>query len=124
MGMGRPLRIRLTDCDVQLLGPTDLAAIMPGLGDKSIAILEHCNSVAPIFPEVVKLSVALGDVVECQFSVGNAGNVENVGRCETALIEWYHKVNQYLGIDLTGPAGDDAASPVLLYKYILNLYFQ
>lgn len=127
VGMGRPLRIRLSDCDVESLGPNDLVNTpprSPGLSEQSRDMLEHCNSVAPIFAEVVNLSVMLGEVIDCQFSVQNPGAMESIRRCEAALADWYDKVDQHLRIDLSRPAGDDAASPALLYKYILNLYFQ
>lgn len=127
MGMGRPLRIRLTDCDVEALGPNDLVATSTWsseLSNKSWAILDHCRSVAPVFAEVVKVSVVLGEVMDCQFSTERTGSIEDMKRCEAKLTDWYYKVNDALRVDLTRPAGDDNESPAQLYKYILNLYFQ
>lgn len=127
LGMGRPLRINMGDCDVRPLISTDLGGLTqtPDLGEKSTEILNRCNLVAPVFVEVVNLTVALGDVITCQFSVGCAqGRLEDIKKCEATLIEWYDKVDPYLKIDLSRLTDDDSATSTILYKYILSLYFQ
>lgn len=124
--MGRPKRISLADCDVAVINPADLASIHPGAGfsDKSQAVLHRCNSVALLFVQVTKLSVTLGEVMDCQYVVEGAAKLEKIRRCEAKLTEWYDKIDSYLRVDLYRPIEADLATSTLLYKYVLNLYFQ
>lgn len=65
LGMGRPIRIRVADCDVEPLTVNDLACTPPlsRLSAKSSAIIERCNNVAPVFLEIVRIMQPLGDVL-------------------------------------------------------------
>ncbi|OAP55050.1 hypothetical protein AYL99_10750 [Fonsecaea erecta] len=72
LGMGRAFRINAKDCDVKELTLEDLvhtAADSPtssshsNLNEESAAIVAKCNSYAPIFLEIVKLSQILGEVL-------------------------------------------------------------
>ncbi|KIW94791.1 uncharacterized protein Z519_04768 [Cladophialophora bantiana CBS 173.52] len=69
LGMGRAFRINAEDCDVKELTLEDLVYTAGtsssnwNLNQESAAVVARCNSYAPLFLEIVKLSQILGEVL-------------------------------------------------------------
>jgi hypothetical protein len=126
LGMGRPTRINKEDCDVERLTAQDLVDPNPTshLSDKSRVLVERCNSLAPLFVELTKLSSHLGDILLYQYAAGSPRkSLEGVQMLEDELQRWYSELDPRLKIDLTIPVNQDDRVTTI-HKHMLHIFFQ
>lgn len=124
LGMGRPTRIHSDDCDTQLLTVLDLlnADISPGLSDRARGIVASCNTLAPIFVELVKLSIHLGAVLNCSYSAIQS-TPEKIRRCDQELRSWHDNLEPHLRVDLSIAPGS-SPSLIMFHKQVVHIFFQ
>jgi hypothetical protein len=124
--MGRPTRINKSDCDVEALRVEDLVDSNPPLhlSESSRVLVERCNSLAPLFVRMTRLSSLLGDILRCQYAPGSPKNsLEKVQSFEDELNRWYSELDPWLKIDLSTPVSHDS-HVTTLHKHVLHIYFQ
>jgi hypothetical protein len=126
LGMGRPSRINLDDCDLPMLTKEDLivADQVSHLDEKSDTIITSCNSFASLFVEATKLSIHLGSVLHCQYAATRTKyDPIRIGSCDDALTTWYRELDQDIKIDLAIPDNRDSCL-VSLHRHMLHLLYQ
>ena len=126
LGMGRPTRINKDDCDVDQLTVQDLAEPNPplSLSNRARSIIERCNSLAPLFVELTKLSSHLNDILIYQYGVGiPRKSVDRIQLLDAQLQKWYSDLDSWSKIDLSLPNNQED-SVTSLHKHMLHLYFQ
>ncbi|KAH7336484.1 fungal-specific transcription factor domain-containing protein [Rhexocercosporidium sp. MPI-PUGE-AT-0058] len=124
MGMGRPTRIKMADCNLSQLTEDDLVdpnSQLPST-ERYSHLVEQCELRAPLFIEALKLSMILGDVLDCQYSASTHPQHETE-KSEIALASWHQNLRPTLKIDFS--SREDARRPVmLLHKHMLHLLYQ
>ncbi|KAJ9614202.1 hypothetical protein H2200_002338 [Cladophialophora chaetospira] len=129
LGMGRAFRINVDDCDVKELTLADLVhnGSSANLKDSSATILRRCNSYAPIFLEIIKMSHLLGDVLATVYRPRKIEDFPDPASWSRAeLIE--EKLTAWqLGLDprcrVDAPAFSvDEPSAMILHKYYMQIF--
>ncbi len=91
LGMGRPSRIVLEDCDVPALAIDDLVShsSTPGLSPAAVATIQRCDQLAPLFLDMLKLSHILGAVLASQYRpVQTQSSAEMLQQHDLQLQSW------------------------------------
>lgn len=124
LGLGRPMRINHSDCDVEVLTLSDLdenANACVGLSHTASTSFETYRSVAHLFLQAVRLSICLGQVMECHFGAGQGTiSMAQSAECELSISRWY------IGSEaiLYSQQFVEEPSTTTLLKHVLNIFYQ
>ncbi len=129
--MGRAFRINVEDCDVKDLTLMDLVcnASPANLKDSSAVIVRRCNSYAPLFLEIVKLSHLLGEVLASVYrprrkeDFPDPTSWSRAESIEERLQAWQLGLNPRCGVHAPVLGGDEP-SAMILHKYYLQIFHQ
>ncbi|PKY06946.1 hypothetical protein P168DRAFT_278962 [Aspergillus campestris IBT 28561] len=127
LGMGRPTRIKMSDCDQPPLTADDLvdesSQVLPVQGGKYADLAKRCDELAPTFVEALKLSMILGEMLDRLYSASPALQMADIHVWETALQSWHQNLGAESRVDFM--AREIAEEPVvLLHNHVLHLLFQ
>lgn len=126
LGMGRPTRINLEDCDVPdlVLDDMDSSSSLLDVSVSAACTIQKCQELSPIFLEMLQLCKLIGRILACQYRPRRSTSSAEVQDLHSELQSWYSRMDSPCRLDGMSLSSGRASKSDSVVKHFLHITYQ